>query len=209
MRRATPDGRSTTIDDISKPHSPEAYAPEHRVADVILVLDALEIDRAHFWGYSMGGRVGFDLEVYCRERLLSLVLGGAHPFGTQPNLAWAEQLRQGMPAFLAAKEAAISALPRELLDRWLANDPEALAAAALADRPSLEADMSSAYLPTLIYCGERDFAYEGARRAAEVMPNATFAGLPGLDHNGVVVAPEVVVPHARTFLASLAASQVA
>ena len=31
-----------------KPHSPEAYGPEHRVADVIAVLDALKIERTHF-----------------------------------------------------------------------------------------------------------------------------------------------------------------
>ncbi len=190
-----------------KPHAPTAYGPEHRVSDVIAVLDALEIGRAHFWGYSMGGRVGFDLGVRSPERLLSLVLGGAQPYGSEPNLARVEQLRQGIPALLAANEAALSALPRELLGRWLANDPEALAAVALADRPSLEADLPSLYVPTLIYCGDRDPAYQGARQAAEVMPNVTFAPLPGLDHNGVVVASEVVVPRARTFLASLAASQ--
>jgi pimeloyl-ACP methyl ester carboxylesterase len=188
-----------------KPHAAEAYGPQHRVADVIAVLDALRIERAHFWGYSMGGRVGFDLGVQRPDRFLSLVLGGAHPFGSPPNVAWAEQLRQGMPAFLATNEAALSALPREIHERWLTSDPEALAAAALADRPSLEAHLAAVHLPTLIYCGDRDPAHEGARRAAEAMPTATFVSLPGRDHNGVVVASDLVVPHVRSFLASLAA----
>ena len=34
-----------------KPHDPEAYRMVLRVADVIAVLDALEIDKAHFLGY--------------------------------------------------------------------------------------------------------------------------------------------------------------
>src|SRR5690349_17922422 len=44
-----------------KPHETAAYVPEQRVADVLAVMDALGIARADFLGYSMGGRVGFDL----------------------------------------------------------------------------------------------------------------------------------------------------
>jgi pimeloyl-ACP methyl ester carboxylesterase len=40
-------GRSDT------PHDPAAYAAQHRVGDVLAVLDAEGIDRALFWGYSM------------------------------------------------------------------------------------------------------------------------------------------------------------
>jgi pimeloyl-ACP methyl ester carboxylesterase len=156
----------------------------------------------------MGGRAGFDLGIRRPDRLLSLVLGGAHPFGSPSNRAWAEQLRQGMPAFLAANEAALSAMPQELRERWLTSDPEALAAATLADRPNLEMHLAAMHLPTLIYCGERDPAYEGAKRAADAMPEATFVSLPGLDHNGVVVASDLVVPHVRAFLADLAARPV-
>jgi pimeloyl-ACP methyl ester carboxylesterase len=33
-------------------------------ADVVAVLDALGVDRAHFFGYSQGAMVGFALAVY-------------------------------------------------------------------------------------------------------------------------------------------------
>ncbi|MGD9713271.1 MAG: alpha/beta fold hydrolase [Thermomicrobiales bacterium] len=36
----------------------DLYAPEARARDVIAVLDDLGIEKAHFWGYSMGGQVG-------------------------------------------------------------------------------------------------------------------------------------------------------
>ena len=39
-----------------KPHAQEAYTMEMRVTDVLAVMDDLDIDSAHYWGYSMGGR---------------------------------------------------------------------------------------------------------------------------------------------------------
>lgn len=44
-----------------KPHTPDAYTMESRVADVIAVLDAIGPDRVHFWGYSLGGMIGFQV----------------------------------------------------------------------------------------------------------------------------------------------------
>lgn len=37
-----------------KPYDSEAYALSLRAGDVVAVLDALDVRRAHFWGYSMG-----------------------------------------------------------------------------------------------------------------------------------------------------------
>ncbi|MGH9271683.1 MAG: alpha/beta fold hydrolase, partial [Ilumatobacteraceae bacterium] len=63
----------------TKPHEPEAYHPPEVLAtDVLAVMDALFIEDAHYFGYSMGGRVGFELARRAPGRLRSLVLGGAH-----------------------------------------------------------------------------------------------------------------------------------
>ena len=43
----------------AKPHDPAAYAIALRVADVVAVLDALGVDRAHVVGLSWGGRLCF------------------------------------------------------------------------------------------------------------------------------------------------------
>jgi pimeloyl-ACP methyl ester carboxylesterase len=63
-----------------KPHDPAAYALALRVGDVVAVLDSLAIEKAHYWGYSMGGWIGFGMAKYAPERLHSLVIGGAHPY---------------------------------------------------------------------------------------------------------------------------------
>ena len=58
-----------------KPHSEAAYLLEHRVRDVTAVLDAACIYRAHFWGYSMGGFIGFGMARHAPHRLNALVIG--------------------------------------------------------------------------------------------------------------------------------------
>ena len=63
-----------------KPHDPDAYELERRVADVVAVLDGLAIEKAVFWGYSMGGWIGFGTAKYSQERFRALVIGGQHPY---------------------------------------------------------------------------------------------------------------------------------
>ena len=64
-----------------KPYDPAAYSLPLNVGDVVAVLDALDIRSAHFWGYSMGGWIGFGMAKYAPTRIQALVIGGAHPFG--------------------------------------------------------------------------------------------------------------------------------
>src|SRR5262245_8441026 len=63
-----------------KPHDPDAYGLTAGVGDVVAVLDDLHLDRATFWGYSMGGRIGFGLAKYAPERITTFVIGGQHPY---------------------------------------------------------------------------------------------------------------------------------
>ena len=44
-----------------KTHEPAAYELALMVGDMVAVLDALGIDQAHYWGYSMGGKIGLGL----------------------------------------------------------------------------------------------------------------------------------------------------
>jgi pimeloyl-ACP methyl ester carboxylesterase len=63
-----------------KPHDRRAYGLLNQVADVLAVLEALQLSKAHFLGYSMGGRIGLGLAKYAPERVESLVLGGTHAY---------------------------------------------------------------------------------------------------------------------------------
>lgn len=59
-----------------KPDDPAAYG-EQWVDDVILLLDRLNIRKAHIVGYSMGGMVALKLIAEHPERVISGTLGGA------------------------------------------------------------------------------------------------------------------------------------
>src|SRR5262249_3153091 len=63
-----------------KPHEPAAYALSLPVSDVVAVLDDLHLSPAHFWGYSMGGWIGFGMAKYAPERLHALIIGGTDPY---------------------------------------------------------------------------------------------------------------------------------
>jgi pimeloyl-ACP methyl ester carboxylesterase len=191
-----------------KPHDVDAYALETVVSDVVAVLDAEGVDRAHFMGFSMGGEIGFAAGVYAPERFRSLILGGAIPdlqsmhFLMPTTREDVELLRQGMPAVVERAEQLFGPLPPESRATWLKNDNQALAAIMLASErhPDISADLPAVSLPALIYCGTEDLIHDQARRASEAMPNARFVPLNGLDHFQTYFRSDLVLPHVRAFL---------
>jgi pimeloyl-ACP methyl ester carboxylesterase len=82
----TPDARGHGRSD--KPTLPESYDDAARVADVVAVLDAVRAGRAHVIGYSMGGWTAMLLSTAARDRIGSVAIGGAHPFGLERFLGF-------------------------------------------------------------------------------------------------------------------------
>jgi pimeloyl-ACP methyl ester carboxylesterase len=188
------------------PHDPSAYALGQRVGDVLAVLDAEGIERAHYWGYSMGGWVGFALGASAPDRVVSLVLGGADPFepdaGPIEDDAWLRLFREGMSAFVADWEQRDPNMPAIMRERWLALDARAMAAAQEAGlmAPSLEDALPTIQTPTLIYFGTDDYPDRLPERAAAKMPNATVVALEGLNHSQAIRRSDLVLPHVEAFL---------
>ena len=190
----------------SKSTHAEAYDMGNRVADVCSVLDAAGIAAAHYVGYSMGGQVGFGMARYARERLLSLTVGGMHPWPPDADGAdrsgFAASLAQGIEAHVARMETRLeAALPEPFRSELLANDAQALAAVAGSTRDrALHEDLAEFDLPALLYCGTLDGFIDGARRAADVMPNAEFVALERLDHLAAVMRADRALPVLTDFL---------
>ena len=188
------------------PHDPSAYTLDQRVGDVLAVLDAEGIERTHYWGYSMGGWVGFGLGMQAPDRVVSLVLGGTDPFeqgaGPIEDDAWLRLFRQGMPAFVADWERHDPNMPAIMRERWLTLDAQAMAAAQEAGltAPSLEDALPTIKTPTLIYFGTGDYPDRLLERAAAKMPNATVVALEGLNHAQAIRRSDLVFPHVQAFL---------
>jgi pimeloyl-ACP methyl ester carboxylesterase len=54
--------------DSDKPHDPAAYDLALRASDVVAVLDAVGIAKADYFGYSMGGWIGFGVAKHAPQR---------------------------------------------------------------------------------------------------------------------------------------------
>jgi pimeloyl-ACP methyl ester carboxylesterase len=188
-----------------KPHRPEAYELKKRVEDIVAVLDDLGIAQADFFGYSMGGWIGFGVARYAPERFRSLTIGGQHPYAQ--NMDGLRQLvrygvENGPEAFVAMWEENFGTLSSETRERMLAYDYEALLAVA-QDRESLEAVLPTMRMPCLLYVGEMDEIHPLAKECARQIANATFVTLPGLDHGEAIRRSDEVLPHVKRFLAAV------
>ncbi len=182
-----------------KPHDPAAYEMALRARDVLAVLDELGIERAHYLGYSMGGRIGFDTAKLAPERLRSLMIGGSHPYAVDGRAVYGPMFRDGLEAFLERQPLPEDVRTPSFDARILGNDLEALVAAS-GDRPSVEEILPTLPMPCLIYLGEADPAYPQAENWVRRIPAATFVALAGLDHWAGYYRSDLVLPHVRAFL---------
>jgi pimeloyl-ACP methyl ester carboxylesterase len=187
-----------------KPHELEAYELKKRVEDIVAVLDDLGIAQAHFFGYSMGGWIGFGVARYAPERFRSLIIGGQHPYAQ--SMDGLRQLvrygvENGPEAFVTMWEENFGTLSTEARERMLAYDYQALLAVA-QDRGSLEAVLPTMRMPCLLYVGEMDGVSPLAKECAKQIANVTFVTLPGLDHGAAIQQSDQVLPHVKGFLAA-------
>jgi pimeloyl-ACP methyl ester carboxylesterase len=185
-----------------KPHDPAAYSLAAQTADILAVLDALNIARASYWGFSMGGRIGFALADAAPERLHALVIGGAHPYsrrldpGNRPD---GSDPQEFIRALYKRTGADLAALPPEIREELFANDFRALAAGQ-QDWPSLEDVLPRMTMPNLLYVGDADPYLPKMRDCARRIPGTTLVELPGLDHGTGFRESGMILPHVVTFL---------
>jgi len=197
-----------------KPHEPAAYQLELMAGDALAVMDALEIDRAHFWGYSMGGAIGLSLARDHPDRVISLIAGGVDPLYSpgervepSPLLGiFRRGLAEGSDALVEGMRAWAGSVSPYWEERLRGLDLQAMVAYLDPAKPraSLMNAPSQMNLPCLLYAGEEDGdAHRNGPAAADQMPDARFVSLPGLDHGGAGVAVNLIMPHVLAFLAAL------
>ncbi len=192
-------------------------------ADVAALLEALEIERAHVVGVSMGGHVALDLALARPELVDHLVLVGAGIDGWEHERgltdAWAEEeaaFERGELDEVAWMNVATwldgpmrnasdvpAALRRRVFEmQRLALDHENPAATGGWLTPSRREHLGDVAAPTLVLVGaldQRDFRKIARYLAAEI-PGARFEELPGVAHLPPLERPEAF---ARTVLSFL------
>lgn len=193
--------------DSDKPDDPEAYGLAQRTSDVIVVLDTLGIDRAHYFGYSQGGWSGFGLAKYAPQRVRSLSIGGVSPYG-QSLAIYRQMMEDSLESCLVFLEkAAGSSISGEIRTNFFKNDLQALRAAYHHDRPDISAILPTISVPCLLFAGEADPLCSIVQRCVADLPHASFFTLPGLNHIQVALQIKEVLPALKKFLATVDAGQ--
>ena len=138
------------------PHRREDYSGALRAADVIAVLDALGLQQADIFGYSMGGWCALNVAASHPDRVGRLVVGGSHPFAQSLSF-YRNALRSK-----AVWSGIMLALGGSLTPDWQArirqNDVEALRAAVAEDRPDISGSLKTFPRDCLFYVGSKDLA---------------------------------------------------
>ncbi|UCB43679.1 MAG: alpha/beta fold hydrolase [Dehalococcoidales bacterium] len=185
-----------------KPHDPAMYTGQNLVGDIIAVLDDVGIESANCFGYSYGGGFALECAKYAPDRMKSLIVGGAGARLPPP-----EMLEEQIKLFetLASAPEQVVEVPPDRKARLLANDCEALVAIckAMLSSPPLIDDLPGMHMAFLIFVGESDFAFSGAKETSELLPDATFVSFPGLDHIQAGSRLDLVIPHIKEFLSKV------
>ncbi|HLK23231.1 MAG TPA: alpha/beta hydrolase [Caulobacteraceae bacterium] len=169
-----------------KPHDPARYPADRMATDVIEVLEALGVERAHFHGYSMGGGLVAQLMARRPDLFITAGFGGSGVRETDEALAAqaAERDPKGLDPDQDRGRAALAARP----DR----DNEALK--AVQDGPQAKPstapplDLTTIAFPVLAVNGEFDTPVSKTQRMQRELKDFRAVILPGHGHNTVTTA---------------------
>lgn len=189
--------------DSDKPHTSDAYSRERGASDVVSVLDRLKLDKAHFWGYSMGGGIGWAMLRFHPERLISAVLGGSQPPSGKGAVRteWIEKLREGGAGAMWTLWDS-EPIP-QVRERLLSLDVDAFLARLkeVPENAPYEDPGKWVKTPCLTYAGDRDkWNCERIKEAAPRIMALQFVEVPGLTHAECLFASDRVLPIVLPFL---------
>ena len=177
--------------------APAPYDFDLLVADVVALYDALDIDRAHFVGISMGGMTALGLVERHPERVNRVVPCDCSAGSTPASAAqWEERIA-------LARQQGMDALVEPTLGRWFA--PEAVAAdpalmdkvramirttplegfagcAAAISNFDFRPGLAAIRRPAMVVAGTKDAMLAGAKQVHAAIPGAALVELDGAGH---------------------------
>ena len=187
------------------PDDQSAYGQDITVADMVAILDELEIDQAIIAGHSLGGFISLRFNVMHSDRVRALILQGCGP-GYRSDTSrtkWNERvdgrartiLDEGYKALGGAAEVPVS----------LQRSSQELAYAAKGILAQVDAKVIDSLpqisVPTLVIIGEGDDYYlQGSNYMASRIPNADHIVVPNAGHGVNVDQPDIVNKSIAEFL---------
>lgn len=159
-----------------KPAGEEAYLPVRFVADLLAMLDELEVEQVDVVGYSMGSRLVWEWALRAPERLRSVVLGGFGSGDAFQDTDLSDPGRGDTPFDHAFRT--VSTLP--------GNDAAALVDCARGQASCpFRPDPPVTGLPLMTIAGSQDVLATGAEKLAEIC-GGHYVEVPARDHTSAV-----------------------
>jgi 3-oxoadipate enol-lactonase len=194
------------------------YTIEHLTGDVLGLMDALEIERAHFCGISMGGLTGMTLAARHAERFERVVLSNTAARIGSPEV-WLPRAKRARDEGMLALADVV--LPRWFSEQFIANEP--LVFAPIRDvfvhtdnegyawnceainAADLRGEIAGIKAPTLVIAGTHDVSTtaEQGRALASGIPGARYVELDAFHISNIEKADEFT----RTVLPFLTEAQ--
>ena len=168
-----------------KPHDPAAYGRDRMAADIVALIDHLELGRVDLLGYSMGAHLSLAVALDAPSRINNLVLGGVggrlltgEPISAT-TMTMAEALTTDDPGSIT--DPTLRGF-RQFADNQ-GEDRLALAACSQGRGGAAGADaIWGLNVPTLIVAGSRDELAGDPLALADAIPGAKSVTLPACDH---------------------------
>ncbi len=169
----------------AKPHDPSIYDVSAMAADIVALMDRLDIGRADLMGYSLGARLAARAAAAHPDRVSNLVLGGVGARLLEP--------RDVEPGAMTMAEAMRAPDTSDITDATLRGfrqfaenqGEDRLALAACSEglaASSARLDFDAIRAPTLIVAGSRDELAGSPDDLAVAIRGAKAVILPGCDH---------------------------
>ena len=187
------------------------YDMDTLAADAIALIELLGASPVHYVGLSMGGFVGLRIGARRPELLRSLALldtsadaedraGRYKLMARVYRFTGITPLRRAIVRLMFGPSFLADASSRPTLDEWerrLRNcSRPAISAAvrAVADRASVEQEIMTIAVPTLVIVGADDVPTppEKSQQIAELIPGARLVRIPNCGHSSPLEQPEVV-----------------
>jgi 2-succinyl-6-hydroxy-2,4-cyclohexadiene-1-carboxylate synthase len=202
-----------------------AYAMDTCVGQLKALLDALEIERAHWLGYSMGGRTALQFANAHPERVARMVLVGASagladPVDRAMRVASDEALAtrietEGLEAFVDAwmalplfasqkrlGEEALEAARAQRLQNSIHGLGNSLRGMGTGAQTPLQSKLASVDVPVCLVVGDEDAKFQAiATELAAQLPNARVESMLESGHAAHLETPQAFTDVVLRFLA--------
>jgi 2-succinyl-6-hydroxy-2,4-cyclohexadiene-1-carboxylate synthase len=210
------------------PNDPNRYTMANGIADIVDILDKLNIGHCFLLGYSMGGRMALHMALNAPHRIQGLILESAtagirneeeRQARLRADEKWATLLeKEGITAFVNHWEQLPLFTSQKVnlspegwqgqRERRLGNSTKGLAAslrgAGTAAQDNLWGRLHTLAMPTLLIAGELDQKFSGlAREMQPLIPRSELTIVPGVGHATHLEAPDTFVTLVKEFVSKV------